>query len=403
MPLDCGMAMLNKFDLSISIILHRNEQTRGTKMLQHVEQEVVYSFISTYAESNTDFCKQFKTVLMPSKEDDLCKETYMAKAEDCFDFEGGERGWRSRHYDFYQAAYDAASGLDSMLSDADYFIEQEEYASATAIAMSVIEVIPRNYESVDDSSGSLRGTFNMATDCIIAILSNGQVSKSLKEEIYEWVKRETSDSIYSDYGFDSITDVSDVVCQELGEINEVLADFDKKIAKANEYEKESFILRKIRFMHVRQINSRDFIQKHIEIERVRIIWYEQLMEQKSYDEALAIAKEGLEIAKSEKYSRTVELWTESIFKVYLIQGPKENILYYAEKLLLLSYDDGDRYYQIIKKHINPDDWNNTLERILTSFENSHEFRPFTAKLFIEQQMGNVYSTTVKKDILWFLL
>lgn len=35
-----------------------------------------------------------------------------------------------------------------MLSDADYLVEQREYASAAGIAISVVEVIPRNYDSV---------------------------------------------------------------------------------------------------------------------------------------------------------------------------------------------------------------------------------------------------------------
>lgn len=355
------------------------------KMLQHAEQEEVYSFILEYAGSNKAFSRQLKEALVP-KVEDLDIEVYRAKAENCFDFEGGGRGRRRYQYDFYQAAYDAASGLDDMLANADYFIEQEEYASAAAIAMSVAEVIPRNYENVDDSSGSLGGTFNMATDCIITILENEQVSKSLKEEIYDWVKRETNDSIYSDYGFDSIIDVYDVACQECGKPDEVLSDFDKKIGEANEYKKESLILRKIRFMQARNIDTQDFIQKYIGIERVRRVWFDQLMKIKFYDKALSIAKEGLEIAKNEKYSRTQELWTESIFEVYLLQGKVDNILFYAEKLLLLSYSDGNRYYQIIKEYSNSVDLEKRMERIRSSFENSHEFKPFAAKLFVEQEM-----------------
>ncbi|MDL2309484.1 hypothetical protein LJC53_07895, partial [Bacteroidales bacterium OttesenSCG-928-C03] len=106
------------------------------KMLQHAEQHAVYSFISVYAESHVEFCKHLKMALMPERgEDDLNKAVYQAKANSYFDFGGGR--WRSRRYDFYQAACDAASGLDDMLSGADYFIEQGEYALAAGIAMSV--------------------------------------------------------------------------------------------------------------------------------------------------------------------------------------------------------------------------------------------------------------------------
>lgn len=80
------------------------------KMLQHAEQEEVYSFILEYADSNKAFCKKLKEALMP-KVEELDIEVYRAKAENCFDFEGGGRGRRRYQYDFYQAAYDAASEL----------------------------------------------------------------------------------------------------------------------------------------------------------------------------------------------------------------------------------------------------------------------------------------------------
>ena len=123
---------------------------------------------------------------MPDSGDDIDMNMYIAKAESCFDFRrGGRNSW---YFDNYQAAFDAASELDKMLSDADYFIEQGEYAQAAGIAMSVIEVIPRNYEEVDDSNGSLGGTFSMATDSMITILHCDQVSKKTKEKIFEWGK-----------------------------------------------------------------------------------------------------------------------------------------------------------------------------------------------------------------------
>ena len=366
------------------------------KMLQHAEQEEVYSFILEYANSNTVFCMQLKEALMPGKENDISKETYRAKAEDCFDFEGGGRGWRRNHYDFYQAAYDAAYGLDRMLSDADYFIEQGEYAPAAGIGMSVAEVIPRNFDSVDDSSGSLGQTFNMATECIITILHSEQASKSLKEGIYEWVKQEMNNPIYSDYGLDSLTDVYDAACEELGETDKVLADLDRQIEKANDYLKEGVVLRKIRFMQSRNLDTRDFIEEYIELNTVRKIRFAQMMEAGLYDEALVLAKKGIENAKAENYPGIITQWNESILEVYLKQGHVKNILLQAEKLLCESYYDNDKYYQIVKKYTNPKDWTETLERILGRFEKSSCFSSFAANIMVEHQMWERLFTHCKK-------
>lgn len=375
------------------------------KMLQHAEQHTVYSFISVYAESHVEFCKQLKMALMPERgENDLNKEAYQAKADSFFDFGGG--GWRSRRYDFYQAAYDAASGLDNMLSDADYFIEQGEYAPAAGIAMSVAEAIPRNYENVDDSSGTLGDTFNMATECIITILHSEQVAKRLKEEIYEWAKREMNNSVYSDYGFDSLADVYKAACEELGETDEVLADLDRQIKEANDYQKESVVLRKIRFMQSRNLDTSAFIEKYLEMNAVRKIRFDQMMEVGLYNEALVLARRGIEIASKDNYRGTLNNWEKSILEIYLNQGDVVNILSQAEKLLCKSHYDNDEYYQIVKKYTNPNDWTNTLERILHSFENSSYFNSFAANVMVEQQMwerllayckkGNTIAVTIEQ-------
>ena len=298
------------------------------KMLQHSEQEVVYSFISTYAESNVEFCKQLKDTLMPDRGGDLNMAMYQTKAESCFDF--GERSRNNRFFDYYQAAFDAASELDDMLSDADYFIKQGDYAQAAGIAMSVAEVIPRNYENVDDSSGSLGDTFSMATECIVTILHSKQTSKGLKEKIFKWVKTEMEDSVYSDYGFDSLTDVYEAACEEIGETDEVLADLDWQIDNANEYHKEDIVLRKIRFMLSRKLDTNAFIEKYIEIDAVRKIRFYEMEETGFYDEALVLALKGIEIAKT-RYPGTVKDWEKSILEIYLKQDNVKNILLQAEK------------------------------------------------------------------------
>jgi hypothetical protein len=366
------------------------------EMLRHAEQDVVYSFISAYAESDAVFGKQLKAALMPGEGAGLNKETYLLKAESCFDFEEEGRGWGRRHYDFYQAAYDAAAGLDSMLSDADYFIEQGEYASAAGIAISVAEAIPRNFDCVDDSSGSLGQTFSMATECIVTLLHGEQVSEKLKKEIFEWVKEEMDDTVYSDYGFDSLTDVYEAAYEELGETDEVLADFDRRIEEVNSYRKNTIILRKIRFMQSRNLDTHAFIEKHLEVNAVRRIQFGQMMESCLYNEALALARKGLEIACAQNYPGIAFDWEKSILEIYLKQGHVKNILLQAEKLLFEDHYSNDKYYQIVKKYTDPNDWADTLERILASFENSSRFNSFAADIMVEHQMWERLFTHCKK-------
>lgn len=354
------------------------------KMLRHVEQDDVYSFISAYAELHAEFCKQLKEALIPDKGGDLNKKVYQAKAEDCFNFGGS--GWRRNNYDFEKGAYNAASGLDNMLFDADYLIEQGKYASAAGIAMVVAEVIPRNYEKVDDSSGSLSQTFDRATECLVSILHAAPVPKGLKEKINEWVKQEMNEPVYSDYGFDSLTDVYDAACEELGETDEVLAYLDQQIEEVSDGRKESVVLRKIRFMQSRNLDTYAVIEKYIEMDDVRKIRFDQMMESGLYADALVLARSGVELINTQNHWSTTMNWDKSMLEIYLRQGDVKNILLQAEDILYKNYYNEDEYYQIIKKYTPPKDWAKTLERMLESFENLPYFRSFAAELMVEYQL-----------------
>ena len=188
------------------------------ELLEHTGQEKIFSFVAGYAAEDECFYEKIKKVLLPDEGETFCDiGYYRAKAEDCFDT--GYRGRRRYGYDFYEAAYEAASGLDKMLNDASFFVEQGKYAGAAAMAMAVAEVIPRNYEEVNDSGGTLGLTFDTVIK-LCDMVNNPDISVSVKKEAYNWSMEESNNSIYSDYGFDEIETIYEICCEQLGDTDE---------------------------------------------------------------------------------------------------------------------------------------------------------------------------------------
>jgi len=361
-----------------------------TELLGHTELSTIISFIAEYAEEDNLFYEKIKKALLP--EDGTCDiDYYKTKAEACFDFDTGHHSGRRRYnYDFYEAAYAAASGLDSMLSVADYLVEQEKYADAAAIAMAVAEVIPLNYENVDDSSGSLAGTFDSAIDSLYKIMDNAAVANSIKEEIYHWNKEEVNNSVYSDYGFDEIQTLYEVCCEQLGDTDKVLSDIDRQINEAtSEYSKTKDVLRKIHFMQSRNIDAQDVIESHLELNAICKIRFEQLMDAGEYDKALHLAEQGIKIANEQNNPDTVGDWQESILDIYLVQGDVANLLPLA-KYLFLHVDNWSRnkekFYNILKNYTPAAQWQDTMESLLNAAENRCNFDHFTARILHEHQL-----------------
>jgi len=354
------------------------------ELLEHSEQETIFSFIAEYAEGDKRFYEKIKEALLPDDDEEECDlDYYRTKAEECYDF-SDHNGYR-RRYDYYEAAYNASSGLNTMLGDASYLEKQGKYANVAAIAMAVAEVIPRNYENVDDSMGRLGGTFDDAIELLCNIIKNENVADSVKKEIYHWSKKEANNSIYLSYGLENIDTIYEVCCEQFGETNEVLAELDRKINEAKYgYDKCKIVLWKIRFMRSRNLDIHDVVQTYLDMDKVRKVWFEQLKDEGKLDEALQIAEQGLKIADQQGKND----WKKSMFNIYLLQGDIANLLPMAEDLLVHSRwnFNQDEIYQVLKDHTPAANWQNTIERLLATYEKGHDYDPFAAHIMHEHHL-----------------
>jgi len=360
------------------------------ELLKHSEKDAIFSFVAAYAAEDMRFYEKIKAALLPDEEEEEeCDIDYYREcAEDCFDFDSRYSGRRRYdYYDFCEATYEAAAKLDKMISDATFLTKQGKYANGAAIAMVVAEVIPRKAEEVDDSDGELCDVFNSAIDLLCNIVNNEKASASIKKEIYDWSKKEAFEPVYSNFGFDEIKTVYKLCCELIADSNEVLADIDRQIDNAKDkYNKCKAVLWKIRFMQSKNMNVENVIQKHLDLNDVRKIKFQQLIDTKEYDKALRIAQQGIEIAK-QQYPGCVSDWQKSIFDIYLAKEDAANLLPLSEDLFLnTSWDSRkEAYYNALKTFTSPANWPDTMERLLKVTEKSG-FDDFSARIMQENKL-----------------
>ena len=368
------------------------------ELLKHAEKETVFSFVAEYAAADRCFYEKLKETITPvgNNEDDGNDEeyeeydmdAYRERADDCFHFVENYGRRRSFEYDFYEAAYRAAHEIDELLGEADSLYNDGRYTTAAGMAMSVVEVIPRHIEDVDDSDGELSSRFDDAINTLHNIMYNNAASEFIQKEIYEWSKKEVRNSIYSSYGFDGIRTIYELCCQQLGDTDEVLADIDKQIMEANEYRKSEAVLRKIRFLQSRHLDIQDVIQTHIDLTEVRKIRFNQLTDNRQFDEALELAKQGIAIAEQKNHPGTILDWKKAMYDVYLANGDTGNLLQMAEYMYLHpGYRfTKDEFYNVLKKYTPKNEWLDTMERLLASAEKASGFDSFAARIMHEHQL-----------------
>ncbi len=263
------------------------------ELLHHIEHSQLKAFIAEYAYFHASFKKDIIKYFNPRHQGKSIAE-YRAIASGCFDFEPGGR--YSRGYDFYAAASDAADELGSLLEKAKYFSTQSNFKEAAAIAQSIIEAIPRHYETVDDSNGELGDLFKDATGLLLQIAENERADIELKKEIFYWVGNEVKEKIYNDYGFDEIHSLLIPYTRAAGLYEEALQIADERIElAANDYGLESAVIDKIRLLQ--QSNSMEeaetVIDSYIDLVSIRKMRINTMLEKKLYPEAINLIEEGI--------------------------------------------------------------------------------------------------------------
>ena len=335
-----------------------------SELLRHIEPEKLAQFVAEYAHRNASFRSEIFKHFRP-QEPQVSLDDYRKEASDCFVFDG--YGRYGRGYNFYEAAYMAGAALCTLLEKGNYLFTQNNYEETAAIAQSIIEVIPRNYELVDDSDGELVVVFNDAVELLLAIVGDEKADEALKTKIFHWVSKEVKEDIYSDYGFDEIDSLLIPYTQASGLFNDALDLAEERIHQAtDDYRLESAVMNKI---HLLQQNGltyemEDTINQYMELPGIRKMKLTGLLEQDRYSEAIMILKEGINLAQQKNHPGTVSDWKDQLLEIYILLKDHKNVVKSAEDLFY-NGRDAMKYYHLLKKETEPENWTTRLEALLS--------------------------------------
>ncbi len=354
------------------------------ELLHHIEHSQLKAFIAEYAHQHASFKQDIFTYFNPQEPQKSISD-YRDIVSAAFDFE--PTGRYSKGYDFYKAASDAGDEFSSLLEKAGYFIIKNNFEEAAAIAQSIIETIPRNYERVDDSDGELGTVFDDAAGLLLQIAENEKAGRELKKEIFYWVGKEMKEKIYSDYGFDKIYSLLIPYTRAAGLYEEALQITDERIQMAeNDYGLESVVNDKISLMQ--QNNHADeaewVINSYMELASIRKIRINKILGEKRYQEAVNLIEEGIQIAAKNGYSGTEIEWKDQLLELYIRMADHNNILKHAEDLFYNGRDEM-KYYHILKNETEAEKWEDYLDALL--LRNDKKAGPRSVSNFV---LGLIY-------------
>ena len=362
------------------------------EILKYCDVADLHQFIIEYAAKIPEFEKAFMDRFNPKQVSSESKDDYVFAIESAF----GDNHLKSgnRYDDWDDFGFDGAgvaADLQPLLDKATYYQQNKNIAEAMLICEALIETIPDEWDTDMDYEGDVQAIYDSAIDKLQKLLAENLLSRTQKEELFEWFSNEVRKTTKHEYvGLNNnIKSLEEYFTDTPEMLEKNLANMEERISTGPEYEKEDSAISKIHLLQKagKETEAENATAQYIRFPNVRKLRLEKLIKEKQYAEAIKLIQEGIKIAIEEGHSGTVNSWKEELLSIYKLQGNHDEILAMAEELFYSDSNGSRKYYDELKKYTPEKDWPATLERLLSKMDIGYlGFNTLKADMLIEHKM-----------------
>lgn len=371
-------------------------QASISELLKFVDQTEILSFISRYAAQYPEFRKTLEQQFHPAKKIAPGKD-YRKEIQKCFNVKGVSYDRYGHPADVDEISYN----LYNYIEEAKFLIKENCLKEAAFICLEIIEHIGDKIEDYYDHDGTLIDDCQRAAEVlhdIIAQNPSGDLLKLLQEKLGELIKNNN----YDNYGLADIDDLLFMVTVKSSGFEDGIKLIDEALkSEPDSFRTHSLVVSKIEMLEKAGKNTdvKDVIDQYLYLPKIREVKLNQLIDNKQYQDALALIEEGIKIAKDKDHRGTVTDWKEKQLLIYQELKDSEKVLSLSEDLFYTGRD-GMQYFRILKSIISKSQWPDYLERLLEKMETGRQWglNHVLAEIYIEEQYWGKLMLHVEKHM-----
>lgn len=279
-----------------------------------------------------------------------------------------------------------------LLDSARKQINQGNFEKATMICFAVMEEMREAFDCADDSNGDIGGCIDEAFNLLGEMASTCD-SLSIRRQIFEFCMDMFKKGVFDgwDWHTSLLTMAARLVASD-EDFDQVLALIDKK--QQSDYHKERLQLIKYGLLLDRkgETVANQFLEQNIDNSDFRTMAIEKALEQKNFAKAVKLAEDGVKTDMKDKPGLAKE-WYDWLLKIAQAQKDTPKIIEYARHLLIDNFRNEQDYYQILKEHVKPEDWDAVINAIV------HEIKA-KRRWYDTGLVATIYIREEKWDKLW---
>jgi len=350
------------------------------RTLTMTDDKQLLKFAKSYAAKDQAFAKAIIEKFLPVEN----AVDYEKMVKDCFlhKKKGGRRRYGSS-LDWTTIRRD----IKRLLKQLNYLRQQQDDKTAVEGAMFFLEELDRQYEDDCVYEDYNYNTSNFGNEDALSIVSDvlqnsKHVAHSTKLDILKRLETLANGDTYRTYLSCGMGKVVNTLKQQLLSPDDQLKDVDKA-AKAAKYDSDQAYYLKWKVRLLRQLGRSDeaeeVIDKHLHLDDISALRFEQLADDSRFDEAKAFCMERIRKNNSRLFS--VQPWYERLYKLGQRTGDVEAVRDSTRWLYAygnVTQDDKKEYYRICRE----------------TFDGSDGWPAVRDKMLSEGKKGNASSSTV---------
>ena len=279
-----------------------------------------------------------------------------------------------------------------LLDSAKKQIDHGSFEKAAMVCFAVMEEMLEALNGADDSNGDIGGCIDEATNLLDEMAARCE-SKTVRKQIFDFCADEFEKGRFAGW------DWHEGLLSSAANLAETDADFDRVLALAEKKQQSDWANERIQMIKYGLLVKKKgqdiadkFLEQNMDNSRFREMAIERALEQKNYAKAVKLAQDGVKTDMKDKPGLAKE-WYDWLLKIAQEQNDTPKIIEYARYLLIDNFRNEQDYFQVLKEHVKPEEWEAFVDGIVSEIKAKRRW-------YDTGLVGTIYIREEKWDKLW---
>ncbi|MCB0397894.1 MAG: SWIM zinc finger family protein [Flavobacteriales bacterium] len=297
--------------------------------------------------------------------------------------------------------------MHGLMVTARNHFDRGNFQSAIFISCAMLEEMTKAFQFADDSNGDIGGAIDEAIH-LLGDIASAKLSDDLRKSLLAYCIKAYQKELFEGWDWHTgMLNIAVLLVQTQKETDQMMALLDGVIhtysgkepewtnrgglrepsGGISRYEMEQAL--RIKLLLLKKTGkpeaAEQLIRENLSTPTIRRTALENAFAKGDYDEVVRIAEDGMR-KNRKQYPGLVHEWQDWQLKVAVQKKDRNTIIDHARQLFIGSHRDKEEYWQLMKTHVEVDEWPAFVEKLVSEMSKRDAWGHFhtVARIFIDE-------------------